>query len=83
MTQELSISCKFVERNENSQIRHLYASGGLSYSPYWTYIIEEVIGTEVQVWNPFTANGIKNYPQGVHGVESMFSPAVGAALSVL
>lgn len=83
MTQELSISCKFVERNENSQIQEIYASGGLSYSPYWNYVIEEVMGAEVQVWNPFESNGITSYPKGVHGVESMFSPAVGAALAVL
>lgn len=83
MVQELSISCKFVERNESSQISKVYASGGLSYSPYWAYVAEEVMGAEVEVWNPFKANGIKNYPKGVHGVESMFSPAVGAALSVM
>lgn len=83
MARELSISCKFVERNESSRISTIYASGGLSYSPYWAYIIEEVMGAEFHVWNPFEANGIKNYPKGVHGVESMFSPAVGAALSVL
>jgi Tfp pilus assembly PilM family ATPase len=83
MAQELSISCKFVERNESSRISAVYASGGLSYSPYWAWVIEEIMGVEVQVWNPFTANGIKNYPKGVHGVESMFSPAVGTALSVM
>lgn len=83
MVQELSISCKFVERNESSHISTIYASGGLSYSPYWAYIIEEVMGAQVQVWNPFEENGIKNYPKGVHGVESMFSPAIGAALSVM
>jgi Tfp pilus assembly PilM family ATPase len=83
MAQELSISCKFVERNESSEITTVYASGGLSYSPYWAWVIEEIMGVEVQVWNPFAANGIKSYPKGVHGVESMFSPAVGAALSVM
>lgn len=83
MTQEVSISCKFVERNENAQIQHVYASGGLSYSPYWTYMIEQIMGPEVQVWNPFQANGIKSYPKGVEGVESMFSAAVGSALAIL
>jgi Tfp pilus assembly PilM family ATPase len=83
MTQEISISCKFVERNENSRIQHVYASGGLSYSPYWTFTIAEIMGVEVEVWNPFLPNGIRNYPKGVYGVESMFSPAVGAALALL
>jgi len=83
MTQEISISCKFVERNESSRIQHVYASGGLSYSPYWTFTLSEIMGTEVQVWNPFSANGIKSYPKGVYGVESMFAPAVGAAMALL
>lgn len=83
MTQEISISCKFVERNENSRIQHVYASGGLSYSPYWTFTLAEIIGVDVEVWNPFIPNGIKTYPKGVYGVESMFSPAVGAALALL
>ncbi|MGA0332665.1 MAG: hypothetical protein ACO3N7_00310 [Kiritimatiellia bacterium] len=83
MTQEISISCKFVERNENSRIEKVYMSGGLSYSPYWSFTLSEIMGVEPQVWNPFEANGISSYPKGVYGVESMFSPAVGAALAVL
>lgn len=83
LTQEISISCKFVERNENSAIQRVYASGGLSYSPYWTYTIAEIMGCEVRPWNPFTSNGMANYPKGVTGVESMFTPAVGAALALL
>ncbi len=51
MTQEISISCKFVERNENSRIQHVYASGGLSYSPYWTFTLAEIMGVDVEVWN--------------------------------
>ncbi len=83
MTQEISISCKFVERNENSRIEHVYTSGGLSYSPYWNFTLSEIMGVEPEVWNPFVPNGIKTYPKGVYGVESMFSPAVGAALAIL
>jgi len=83
LLQELSISKKFVERNENSRVSKVYASGGLSYSPYWTHMMAEVMGAEVKVWNPFTANGMKSYPKGVQGVESMFAPAVGAALGLI
>jgi hypothetical protein len=83
LLQEISISCKFVERNENAQIVKVYASGGLSYSPYWTYMISDIMGTKVETWNPFTANEMKNVPKGVTGVESMFTPAVGAALALL
>lgn len=83
LLQEISISCKFVERNENAAIQRVYASGGLSYSPYWTFMISEIMNTGVEVWNPFTANDMKNVPKGVQGVESMFTPAVGAALAVL
>lgn len=83
MTQEISISCKFVERNENSRIQSVYASGGLSYSPYWNFKLSQIMGVEPEVWNPFTPNGIKSYPKGVYGVESMFAPAVGAALAIL
>ncbi|WFB36914.1 hypothetical protein P3T73_03950 [Kiritimatiellota bacterium B12222] len=83
MTQEISISCKFVERNENSRIQQVYVSGGLSYSPYWNYTLTEIMGVEPQVWNPFVPNGMKTYPKGVYGVESMFAPAVGAALAIL
>lgn len=83
LTQEVSISCKFVERNENSHIEQVYASGGLSYSPYWTYVISEIMDQEVQPWNPFKENGMAAYPKGVNGVESMFTPAVGAALAKL
>jgi len=83
MTQEISISCKFVERNENSRIQKVYASGGLSYSPYWSFTLSEIMGVEPEVWNPFEANGISSYPKGVYGVESMFAPAVGAALALL
>jgi hypothetical protein len=39
--------------------------------------------TEVEVWNPFTANGVSSYPRGVKGVESMFAPALGAALAIM
>ncbi len=83
MLQEISISRKFVERNENAAIHAVYASGGLSYSPYWVHMMREVMGAEVEVWNPFTANGIKNLPKGVLGVESMFAPALGAAMALL
>ena|GEM_PF-1171691 len=83
MTQEISISCKFVERNENNTIQKVYTSGGLSYSPYWSYQLSEIMGVEPEVWNPFVPNGIKTYPKGVYGVESMFAPAVGAALAIL
>lgn len=83
MLQEISISCKFVERNENASIERVYASGGLSYSPYWTYMMSDVMNAEVEVWDPFTANAMKNVPKGVKGVESMFTPAVGAALATL
>ncbi len=83
LLQEISISKKFVERNENTGITRVYASGGLSYSPYWNFIMEQVMGVEIQTWNPFTANGISSYPKGVQGVESMFAPAVGAALALI
>jgi hypothetical protein len=83
LIQEISISCKFVERNENAPIQHAYASGGLSYSPYWMYMLSDIMRTEVDVWNPFEHNNMKNYPKGVIGVESMFTPAVGAALATL
>jgi Tfp pilus assembly PilM family ATPase len=83
LLQELSISKKFIERNENTQITAVYASGGLSYSPYWTFIMSQVMGVEIGVWNPFDANGMKTTPKGVQGVESMFAPAVGAALALL
>lgn len=83
MIQEISISCKFVERNENASIQHVVASGGLSYSPYWSYTISEIMGADMEIWNPFTENGISSYPKGVMGVESMFTPALGAALAVL
>lgn len=83
LLQEISISRKFVERNENNTVTRVYASGGLSYSPYWVYTMSEVMGAEVSVWNPFTQNGIKTYPKGAQGVESMFAPAVGAALGLL
>ena len=83
LLQELSISKKFVERNENTAVTRVYASGGLSYSPYWNYIMEQVMGVGIHIWNPFTANGMTQYPQGVQGVESMFAPAVGAALALL
>ena len=33
LTQEISISQKFVERNENSKVVRVFSSGGLSYSP--------------------------------------------------
>jgi len=83
LLQEISISKKFVERNENSSVSRVYASGGLSYSPYWTFMMAEVMGAELHVWNPFVANGMKTYPKGVQGVESMFAPAVGAALGLM
>ncbi len=83
LLQEISISRKFVERNENSRIEAVYASGGLSYSPYWTYMMTDIMGAEIQIWNPFLLNGMKNLPKGVLGVESMFAPAVGAALAAL
>lgn len=83
MMQEITISCKFVERNENAPIEKVYASGGLSYSPFWTYMMSEAMHAEIEVWDPFTANGMKNVPKGVKGVESMFTPAVGAALALL
>ncbi len=83
LLQEISISCKFVERNENTPIQKVYASGGLSYSPYWTYMISDIMSCKVNVWDPFTANDMKNLPKCVQGVESMFTPAVGAALAVL
>lgn len=82
MIQEISISCKFVERNENSRIQKVYVSGGLSYSPYWNYTLSEIMGVEPEIWNPFVPNGMKTYPKGVYGVESMFAPAVGAALAL-
>ncbi len=81
--QEISISRKFVERNENANIRCVYASGGLSYSPYWCSIMGDVMGAPLSVWNPFSANGMKTTPKGVAGVESMFAPAIGAALAVM
>ena len=83
LLQEISISKKFVERNENTVIRKIYASGGLSYSAYWIYTMTEVLGAEIEVWNPLKENGMKSYPKGVEGVESMFAPAVGAALALL
>lgn len=83
LLQEISISKKFVERNENAVISNVYASGGLSYSPYWIYIMGQVMGVEIEIWNPFAANGMTTYPKGVQGVESMFAPAVGAALALI
>jgi len=83
LLQEISISCKFVERNENATIHKVYTSGGLSYSPYWTYMISDITGADVATWDPFNANDMKNVPKGVTGVESMFTPAVGAALALL
>lgn len=83
LLQEISISKKFVERNENTAIHRVFIAGGLSYSPYWNVIIEQIMGVGLEIWNPFTANGISNYPKGVNGVESMFAPAIGAALAVL
>lgn len=82
MIQEISISCKFVERNENSRIEKVYVSGGLSYSPYWNYTLSEIMGVGPEIWNPFVPNGMTTYPKGVNGVESMFSTAVGAALAL-
>lgn len=72
LTQEISISQKFVERNENSKVVRVFSSGGLSYSPYFTYVMSRAIGVEIETWNPLLANGIKSCPQGIQGVESMF-----------
>lgn len=83
LLQEISISKKFVERNENAVIGKAYASGGLSYSPYWMHLMSEVLGCPVEVWNPFEPNGIKQVPKGVQGVESMFAPAMGAAMAAI
>ena len=83
LLQEISISKKFVERNENTVISQVYASGGLSYSPYWNHIMGEMMGAEIQVWNPFSPNGMHNCPKGVQGVESMFAPAIGAAIALI
>ena len=41
--------------------------------------LREALGAEIDIWNPFTENGITSYPRGVKGVESMFAPALGAA----
>jgi Tfp pilus assembly PilM family ATPase len=83
LLQEISISKKFVERNEHATIARVFASGGLSYSPYWNYIMGQVMGVEIEIWNPFSANGMKSIPNGIEGVESMFTPAVGAAIALL
>jgi Tfp pilus assembly PilM family ATPase len=80
---QLTISRHYIERSEQCKIGKVYASGGLSYSPYWTEQIARTLETEVEVWNPFTANGVTSYPRGVKGVESMFAPAVGAALAIM
>lgn len=83
LLQEVSISQKFIERNDNTKVVKVYASGGLSYSPYWSYVMEQALQCEIEIWNPFKANGIKNYPKGVIGVESMFAAAIGSAIAVL
>ncbi|MFP6906359.1 MAG: pilus assembly protein PilM [Verrucomicrobiota bacterium] len=80
---QLTISRHYVERSEQCRIGKIYASGGLSYSPYWVEQIGRTMDTEVEVWNPFTANGVSTYPRGVKGVESMFAPALGAALAIM
>jgi len=83
LLQEVSISQKFVERNENTRITKVVASGGLSYSPYWLHVMSQTLGREIEIWDPFAASGVKSCPRGIRGVESMFAPAMGAALSAL
>lgn len=80
---QVTVSKQFVEKEENLRVGAIYTSGGLSYSPYWMSQIREALGAEIDIWNPFTENGITSYPRGVKGVESMFAPALGAALAIL
>jgi hypothetical protein len=80
---QMSVSKQFVEKAEDTKIQAVYASGGLSYSPYWMSQIRGALEAEIEIWNPFTENGITSYPRGVKGVESMFAPSLGAAMSIL
>lgn len=80
---QLVTSRQFVEKSENTPVTACYASGGLSYSPYCLAQIQETLGVPVSIWNPLEENGIKTYPRGLKGVESMFAGAMGAALAVL
>lgn len=80
---QLVTSRQFVEKSENLPITACYASGGLSYSPYFMAQIHETLGVPVTIWNPLEENGIKTYPRGLKGVESMFAGAMGAALAIL
>lgn len=79
---QLVTSRQFVEKSENVSVPICFASGGLSYSPYFIRQIQENLGIPAVIWNPLTENGIKNYPVGLKGVESMFAGALGAAMAV-
>ena len=80
---QIAVSKQFVEKAEGAKIQAVYASGGLSYSPYWMSQMQECLESGISIWNPFTENGITTYPRGVKGVESMFAPALGAAMAIL
>ena len=80
---QLTISRHYIERSEQCKVEKIYASGGLCYSPYWMEQVSTTMDAQVEIWNPFEANGMTSYPRGVKGVESMFAPALGAAMAIL
>jgi hypothetical protein len=83
LLKQVAVSRQFVEKAEGAKVQAVHASGGLSYSPYWLSQMSGCLNAEATVWNPFLENGITTYPRGVKGVESMFAPALGAAMAIL
>ncbi len=78
---QLSISRDFVERQKKCRVAQLFLSGGMSQSPYWVQAIQETLGMNGTVWDPF--EGMEVAPEAIPDAFASQRHRFAAALGVV
>jgi Tfp pilus assembly PilM family ATPase len=78
---QLVISKDYAEREENSRIRRVVLTGGLSRNEFWSRAISETLRLKAEAWNPFAGLSMAPgaYPERWRGHEGRWAAAIGAA----